>query len=362
MRLADNCIIFDRMRKLILAVIPAVLFSVSTYAQLGGSAIYSFLNVPIAPRAAGAAGNVIANTDGDVVFGMINPALINPDMHGQMNLSVAPLKDGILFGEAAYSHTFNKAGSFFAGVKYVDYGSFQLTNTQAQVLGGFTAADYAFQLGYGYQLDSNWQFGASMKLINSTYEQYVSWGLVTDLAAIYQIPKSRVAMTLMLRNVGMQLSTFDQNSEPVPFEVRFGVSTRFKYVPLRLKFSLENLQQFDLTYNDPNKVTRDPITGEEVVEEETVINNIMRHVSFAAELAPSNNFNIQLGYSFRRGYEMRIPARRSSAGLTFGIGIRISKFRINYANTNMNVAGRMNHFSITTSLGAWQKKQKAVEN
>lgn len=349
------------MRKHLFFFVFGIFWMLQSSAQLGGSSIYSFLNVPIAPRVAGAAGNVIANTEGDVNFGMWNPALINPDMHGQMSLSVSPLKDGVLFGEANYSHTFNKAGSFLAGVKYVDYGSFQLTNTQAQVLGGFTAADYAFQLGYGYHLDSNWHFGASMKLINSTYEQYTSWGLVTDLAAMYTIPKSRIAMVLMLRNFGTQLSTFDGNREPVPFEVKFGFSTRFKYVPLRLNFSLENLQQFDLTYNDPNKVSRDPITGEETVEEETVINNIMRHVSFAAELAPSKNFNIQLGYSFRRSYEMRIPTRRSSAGLTFGIGIKISKFRINYANTNMNVAGRMNHFSITTSLGNFKKKPKPVE-
>ena len=53
---------------------------------------------------------------------------------------------------------------------------------------------------------------------------------------------------------------------------------------------------------------------------------------------------------------MAIPTRRSSAGLTFGIGIRISKFRINYANTNMNVAGRMNHFGITTALDNFKKK------
>jgi hypothetical protein len=350
------------MRKHLLILTLGTLLLIDASAQLGGSSVYSFLNAPIAPRVAGAAGNVIANTDGDVNFGMWNPALINPDMHGQMSLSIAPLKDGILFGEASYSHTFNKAGSFLAGVKYVDYGSFQLTNAQAQVLGSFTAADYAFQFGYGYHLDSNWHFGASLKLINATYEQYTSWGLVTDLAAMYVIPKSRLSMVLMLRNFGTQLSTFDGEREPVPFEVRFGFSTRLKYVPLRLHFMLENLQKFDLTYNDPNNVSNDPITGEEIVEEESVINNIMRHVSLAAELAPSRNFNIQLGYSFRRGYEMRIPTRRSSAGLTFGIGIKISKFRINYANTNMNVAGRMHHFSLTTSLDDFKKKQKAPEN
>jgi hypothetical protein len=349
-------------RRIILFILLGILAGKESFSQIGGTSVYSFLNVPIAPRVAGAAGSVIANTEDDVAFGFWNPALVNSDMHGQMLLSVAPLKDGVLFGTAAYSHTFEKAGSFFAGVKYVDYGSFVQANNLAQVTGSFTAADYAFQLGYGYELDSNWQFGVSMKLINSTYESYISWGLATDIAAVYQIPRSRLAMTLMLRNAGFQLSAFNQNREPLPLDIRFGISTRFKHVPLRLNLMLDQLQQFDLRYNDPNNVTRDPVTGEETVVEETMINNIMRHVLVAAEIAPSKNFNIQLGYSFRRGYEMQIPTRRSFAGLTFGIGFKISKFRINYANTNMNVAGRMNHFSITTSLGAFKRKAEPTPN
>lgn len=345
------------MRKRLYFFVLVFCNGISAFAQLGGSTIYSFLKTPIAPRVAGVAGNVIANTENDVTFGLWNPALINPEMHGNMSLNFAPLSGGVVFGEAAYSHSFKKAGSFLAGVKYVDYGDLNQTNVQGQVLGKFFAADYAFQLGYGYQLDSNFQFGTSLKIINSTYETYSSWGLAMDFSAVYQIPKSGLAMALVIRNVGTQLSSFDGNKEPLPIQVDYGISTRFKHVPLRLNLTFENLQQMDLTYNDPNNVSRDPITGQEIVEEESFGNQVLRHVAFGAELAPSKRFNMQLGYSFRRSFEMEIPTRRSSAGLTFGIGLSISKFRINYANTNMNVAGRMNHFGITTSLGDFKSKK-----
>jgi len=119
----------------------------------------------------------------------------------------------------------------------------------------------------------------------------------------------------------------------------------------------ENLQKMDLTYNDPNNVVKDPITGDETIVKESVANQILRHVVLGAEIAPSKKFNMQLGYAFRRGYEMSLPTRRSTAGLTFGIGIKISKFRINYANTNMNVAGRMHHFGITTSLDDFKSRK-----
>ncbi len=335
----------------------AVFLAVTASAQIGGSAIYSFLKVPIAPRVAGAAGNVIANTSDDVNFGLWNPALINPEMHGNMSMSLVSLTGDVLFGEAVYSHTFKKAGSFLAGVKYVDYGTMQHTNQQGQVSGNFFAADYAFQLGYGYRLDSNFQLGSSLKIINSTYETYNSWGLAMDFSGVYQIPKSGLAMALILRNVGVQLSSFDGTREPLPLQIDYGISTRFKHVPLRLNLMFENLQQMNLSYNNPNNVTRDPITGEETVQQESVANQIMRHVAIGAELAPSKNFNLQLGYSFRRSFEMEIPTRRSSAGFTFGVGFKISKFRINYANTNMNVAGRMHHFGITTSLADFKPKK-----
>ena len=336
-------------------MVITLLASSASFAQLGGQSAYTFLNTPIAPRVAGTAGAVVANTETDVNFGIWNPALINSNMHGHMSLSFASLSGGVRFGEGVYSHTWKKAGSFNAGIKYVNYGDFKSTNNLAVVTGSFSASDFAFQVGYGYQLDSNFQVGASVKLINSAYEQYSSWAIATDIAAVYQIPRSRFAMALILRNMGTQIQKFNSEGEALPFEVKFGVSTRFKHVPLRLNLMLDNLQQMDLTYNDPNNVSTDPITGQVTVQEESVANKILRHVVIAAELTPGKRFNLQLGYSFRRNFEMAIPTRRSSAGLTFGAGLKISKFFLNYANTNMNVAGRMHHFSITTSLGDFKK-------
>ncbi len=339
------------------SILIAMLFCVSSYAQIGGSSVYSFLKVPIAPRVAGVAGNVVANTDGDVNFGFWNPALINEKMNGAMSLSLTPMKGGVFLGEAAYSQTFKKAGSFLVGMKYVNYGEIQNTNSQAQVLGTFRASDYALQFGYGYRLDSNFQVGASLKVINSSYETYNSWGVAMDFSGVYQIPKSNFAMALIFRNLGLQLTTFDGTREKIPVQVDLGLSTKFKHVPLRLNVLFENLQQMDLTYNDPNAVSTDPVTGEVTVDSPSALNKMLRHVSFGAELAPSKKFNMQIGYSFRRSFEMAIPTRRSSAGLTFGLGIKVSKFRINYANTNMNVAGRMNHFGITTWLDEFGSKK-----
>ena len=161
--------------------------------------------------------------------------------------------------------------------------------------------------------------------------------------------------------VGYQFDPFASTRENLPFEVQYSISNRFEHLPFRWMITLENLQQWDLTYNDPNAVTQDPITGEITVDNPGFMNMFMRHVVVGGELAPTDNFNIQIGYNFRRSYEMRVPTRRSSAGLTFGLGFKISRFRINYANTNMHIANRMHHISITTALDKFKKQPKPQE-
>ena len=329
-----------------------------TQAQVGGQSAYPFLNLVSIPRIAGVGGNAIANTDADAVFGFYNPALLRPEVNGHMSFSYANMSSDINMGEAMYTQTFEGIGTFLVGIKYFDYGSFLLTNSQAQVLGTFGASDFMAQVGYGYQLNQKISFGASLKFINSAYESYSSWGLSSDWGFNYHIPERRLSMSVLLKNVGYQINPYNEIRDPLPFEIQYSISNKFEHLPFRWTVSLENLQKWDLTYNDPNAQTTDPITGEVVVDEPGFGDKLIRHVVLGGELSPSDNFNIQVGYNFRRGKEMKPSTRQSSAGFTFGIGFKVSKFRINYANTYMHLATRIHSVSITTSLDRFKKKSK----
>lgn len=344
---------FGHMHKLYLLL--ASLLILNAKAQIGGDNVYSFLNVSSSARIAGVAGTALANTDNDAVFGFWNPSLLREEMNGNIVLSYSNMASDINFGEAMYVYGLDSNHTFLAGIKYVSYGEFLLTNTQAQVLGTFTASDLSAQLSYGYKMSERWSFGASLKFINSAYETYNSWGLATDISATYQIPEKRLSMALVFANLGYQFEKYSDVRENLPVNISWAISNKFEHLPFRWMLTFDHLEKLDLTYNDPNNVSKDPITGEEIVTEPNFANKLLRHVIISGELAPSDNFNIQLGYGFRRSYEMTIPTRRSSAGFTFGIGFKISKFRFNYANTNMHVAGRMHHISITTALSNFAK-------
>ena len=77
-------------------------------------------------------------------------------------------------------------------------------------------------------------------------------------------------MGLVLKNIGFALDDFSETEKTeVPFEVQFGISKRLAKSPLRFTFTAENLQRWDLTYQDPRELNQiDPLTGELILIED----------------------------------------------------------------------------------------------
>lgn len=317
--------------------------------QVGGNYTYAFLNLSPAARPSGLAQATLASVGRDIQFTWLNPALLNSDHRRQIGFSYVNVPGGVGSAEASYGFGYGDKHNIMVGFRYLDFGNFVGTDIAGNPTGDFRASDQLLNGSYSYRLDSNWQFGGSFKLINSVYESYNSFGTAIDLAAIYQIPESRFAFAFIAKNIGVQLVTYAGQREPLPFEMQFAVSNQFEHLPFRWTVQLENLQQWDLTYFDPNAVTRDPITGEETYDDLNFGEKLLRHVSVSGDL-DFKSFNAQLGYSFRARGEMTIPSRRTSAGLTYGLGIKLYKFRINYSRKYVHVAGRMHHIGVTVNL------------
>ncbi len=330
----------------------------SLYAQMGGQSVYNFLNIVPSARVAAQGGNAIANPENDMNFALWNPSLLNKEMSDQVSISMVDYLSDIVLGDVSYARHFDSVGTFSLGVRYLSYGDFERANSIGVREGTFSATDMAITLGYSRQIDTNWSVGANLKFINSKLESYGSSGMALDLAATYRIPERRIVMALVAKNLGFQFNPYFEEKESLPFELQFGISNRFEHLPLRLQLTLEELQRWDLTYDDPNNITVNQLTGEVERNDPSIWNNALRHVVIAAEFAPSKAFNIQVGYNFRKNNELKLDTRRTAAGLSFGVGIRIAKkIRINYARNAYHVAGGANHFSIITDLGDFKKKK-----
>lgn len=320
------------------------------WAQIGGNSTYSFLNVSPSARTSALAQASIAGVESDIQFAWLNPALLRDEHRKQISMSYVAVPGGVNAAEAVYGFGSKERQNWMVGFRYLDYGTIDGTDVAGNSTGTFRASDQLLNVGYSYSLDSNWQFGANAKLINSVYEQYYSFGMAVDLAAVYQIPKKRFAFAFVAKNAGVQLVSYAGESESLPFELQFAVSNRFEHLPFRWTVQLENLQKWDLTYFDPNRVSTDPVTGEESYDDFNFGDKLLRHLSVSGDLSFGKRINLQLGYSFRRAGEMQIPTRRTSAGLTFGVGLKLSKFYLNYANRYVHIAGRMHHVGISVDL------------
>jgi len=341
------------MPKTLPLIILLILSSLAS-AQIGGDNTYEFLNLTTSARVSSLGGNQIAVKDDDPFLGFVNPSLLNEEMDNKLALTYVSYLADINIGFASYTKTFDSLGTFNLGVQYIDYGDFTETDQGGNEIGNFSAGEYAFVLGYSYPIDTNFSVGANLKTIYSSFYDYQSIGLAADIGATYFSIKSGVTMSLLAKNMGSQLTRYsDADREPLPFEVQFGITKRFKNVPLRLGLIAQHLQKWDLTYENPDENQAQSILGEDANQnknENGFFDKLGRHLIFNAELLITKNFNVRFGYNYLRRAELRVDEKPGAVGISWGFGMRISKFHLSYGRSAYHQVGPTNTFSISTRL------------
>lgn len=341
------------MRTKLILIILIPFFISQTHAQLGGSYVFEFLNLPTNARTAALGGTMISIKDRDLNMAFQNPAILNKEMNNQLVLNFVPYFADVKFGYAAYAKTYDKIGTFSGGIQFVNYGKFDASDPTGAINGTFNAADYSFNIAYAHQMDSVFSIGATLKTIYSHYEDYNALGMAVDVAANYFNAEKQVCMTIMARNVGYQIVSYTTNNhEPLPIEVQFGISKKMKKAPFRLGLNITHLEKFDLTYDNPYDATEtDPLTGLPVQKTISTGNKILRHLIPSIEILITKNFALRAAYNFQRRNELAYTSRKSTSGMSFGFGFGIKRFTFSYGRAIYNLAGASNNFSVNMQLG-----------
>ena len=303
-----------------------------SFGQVGGKGVYQFLDLVTSPRQAALGGKLITIYDEDVNQAMFNPATINERMDNHLSLNYGSLFGEITYGTASYAYTFDRrTQTFHAGVNYVNYGTFAGYDENGVETSGFTGSEIALSFGYAYNIPFSDVFiGGNAKLISSTLESYNSFGGAVDLGAIYVDDYNDINIALTVRNIGTQFTTYAGTNEKLPLEIIAGISQELEHVPLRWHLTLENLQQWDVSFSNPARAEGN-IDGGSTPEKVGFLNNAMRHVIVGAELFPEKAFNIRLGYNFRRSQELSLLEQRTFSGLSLGFGLRFNKIKFDYS-------------------------------
>lgn len=344
------------MQRRLTLLFTLILLHTIASAQLGGHTVFNAFNVPTSARVAAMGGNYFAVKDGDIHLAQINPSLLDSAVNEKLGLSYVDYFDGINMGYASYARNLKPNLTAAATMQFSSYGKQTEYDPLGYEIGDFYAADYALILGAGYKYDSLWSLGANLKTIYSTLANYSSLAMAIDAAATYHNPKKKFTASLIMRNFGMQIKTYTANTrEKLPLEFQIGFTKQPAHAPFRFSVIYENMQRWDLTYINPNAVViADPITGEPIGDNKWVFGDrMMRHLVFGTEFLLTENMHIRVGYNYRRRQELKIAERPGTAGLSFGLGIKVSRFHISYGRAIYHHAGPSNTFSVTTNMSQW---------
>ncbi len=327
-----------------------LLLSFCASAQIGGESTYRFLTLTNSARVASLGGSHVAINDStDLNLPFHNPSLLRETMSGQVLVNYVNYLTDINYGYASYAIPL-KYGTIAAGMHYINYGNFQEASEEGELTGNhFKAAEYAMNIIWANDF-KRWRYGLNIKPVLAVFENYQSLGMAFDAGVSWISTNRLTSLGIAARNFGTQFTTYYDNGEKesLPFDLLAGFSQKLAYAPLILSITAHNLNNWVLA-----RPEEEPLSGEELFYEpaESMGKQLMRHLIFGMEVMPSPAFTIRAGYNYHLRQELKVEERLSTVGFSMGFGVKIKRFRLDYATTRYHIAGSSNHFSLAFDIG-----------
>lgn len=306
-----------KLRVVILCVIAVVSACVSRAQD--GSTAYNFLSVPVSSHVYGLGGHNITIIDDDVNMVEQNPALLGVEHNNQIGLNYMRYIGGSNFMGVRYAHSAGERGAWLIGLQYYGYGDFVGADVDGTITGNFTASDIAFSATYSHDITDYLRGGITLKGLYSKYEIYTAFALCADLGVNYYNPDNGLSLSLVAKHLGGQLVKFNEEYDRLPWDVQAGVSAFLGSTSMRLSVTATHLTKWSLPYyvrEDESSTTSN------LVEKNTFVSNLFRHLTFGLEYVPSDKFYVGLGYNHKTRTDMSTYSRSFVSGFSLGAGFK----------------------------------------
>lgn len=288
----------------------------SLHAQNESQTEYNFLRLPVSAHAAALGGDNITVIENDEALIFHNPALLTSVNDKTINLNYMNYMSGANMASASFNRIVKERASWAVSAQYVNYGKMKEVDENNVQTGEFSAKDLSFAGYFSYMLANRLTGGISARLITSYLGSYNSIGFGVDLGLNYYDSDHEWSLALVLKNLGGQLKAYHDNFERMPFDIQMGVTKRFSGTPFRLHATLVDLNHLDYKF--------------------------LNHIVVGADMLLTESIWIGGGYNFRRADEMKITttngSSRHGAGLSFGAGLNLERFKLNLAYGKYHVS------------------------
>lgn len=303
------------MKKIVLSFFLALL-ATSIQAQ-DGRTVYNFLRLPVSAHGAALGGNNITLVEDDESMIFHNPSLLSNVSDKTILINYMNYMAGVNTASAAFNKVIKERASVAFSGQYINYGSMKEMNADNIQNGEFSAKDISIAGYFSYLLTDRITGGVAAKFITSYIGEYNSLALGVDLGLNYYHHESELSISLVAKNLGGQVKSYDDNFERMPMDLQVGISKRLVHTPLRFSATLTDLTHWNY--------------------------KSIQHLSAGAELILSPQIWIGAGYNFRKAKEMSIENsdhEKSSnwAGFSLGAGLSLNNFKLNLAYGKYHVS------------------------
>lgn len=323
-------------------LIIVIAFPILGLAQIGGQAGYQSLNLTTNARTAALAGSTVS-LSGDVSQFFENPATLDSISEGTLFLNINPYFADVFVYTGAYAFDVKKLGTFVAGMNYVNFGSFEMTDETGQSLGEFQVQDYNFVIGKSHQLGP-FVLGANLKVTHSGIDSYSSTAILGDIGGLFRVNRNW-NFAMVFKNIGGRVSDYTSLGTPdIPFDVKIGTTFKPEYMPLQFTITSTNL--VDRNFSEES---------ESQGRSNSQVDKVLKRVNIGAELLLSKNFQVLFGYSHKRKQELKLNEISGGAGLSFGLMMKIKRFELRYSRATFHSAGGTSFISLQTNLKEFNK-------
>ncbi|HET8866181.1 MAG TPA: hypothetical protein VFM80_10835 [Gracilimonas sp.] len=140
---------------------------------------------------------------------------------------------------------------------------------------------------------------------------------------------------ISIRNLGSQITTFYDESEPLPLNISIGISKKPETFPLQLILTFKQLNSWDLrTFGG--------------AEKPKVLDNLVRHVLFGGEAKIAEVVYLRLGYDHYLHKQTKTGGNFDLAG--FGFGFEVKNIIFDFNRNSYSKLGGITRLSIKTNL------------
>ena len=229
---------------------------------------------------------------------------------------------------AAFNRIIKERASVAASAQFIDYGKMKEVDENNVQTGEFSAKDISIAGYFSYMLTDRIAGGITAKFVTSYIGDYNSIAKGIDLGLNYYAPEKEWSVSLVAKNLGGQMKAYDDQYDRMPIDVQLGASKRFAHMPFRLSATLVDLNHLDYKF--------------------------INHLVMGADIIISPTIWVGIGYNFRRANEMKITEADGEsshgAGLSFGAGINLERFKLNLAYGKYHVSSSSILINLAYSL------------